>query len=938
VLYSVRIKTVESFLVVILFVALSTSLAPTAGAQTTYTYQGNPLTTFQGITCPPECSIRGYFTVPAPLPANTTSYGGYGYGSLNGALSITSVSFTDGAISLNFLIGLNVTTDSLGNIVKWGIVVCDVPICTESLQTDGWGQNGLATYYDFVGTYVASPQPGCTQTVPRANLPYFCSADNEGPQGNWTVAGGGTRLSIATSSLRNGAVGSIYSPQGLTATGGAAPYTWSVVSGALPDGLSLSGNAVSGTPTTSGDFNFTIQVTDNSGSIATQPLSIQIANISAPTNLRATQSGSTGTEIQLAWNYGGTLDSIDGFQIDRQTPSQALSGTWPSPPIVVSASSYCTLAATGSGLTCTYDDTVPVAYGTFNYRVRAYKGSTESPNSNEDAAFQVQVTTPLVPFGPSIPFGPWVFVYFSPEPGVSSVSQVAAAFGYDHFNWVSIIEHEPACYSLSPLHEYTGTGSITNKGNALYPPYLDPPLGGYWEYGQKPYTDHNLPWQSDDLPYYLDEERFWYQDPSIALNPDYYIFGPFSLEPTGQTAVFQDSPKNTCMGDNTSLNLSDPAKYIGFSTTLAGVLNGAGVGPAILPPRYDALASFVWHSTYTGSVGGITTASDFTPPTGGTGGIVNVSVINPADLSETTRALLVQSGAQHLSIAPATNIIAPMTAAFLSGQQGNNGWYAGPVTVTLIATDINGPSNIAGTTYSLDGGSSTAYSGPLTVYVNDIHTIQFASVDLAGNTEATESTTFKLDSTPPTISGTAAPSPNANGWNNKAVTVSFQCADALSGLAAGSPPAPTTLSTEGANQSVTGTCTDIAGNSASATVSGINIDKTPPTVACSTSPNVLWPPNNKLVPINVSVNVTDSLSGSAGFTLVSVTSNEPDSGQGDIQGFVTGTASTSGQLRAQRLGSGTGRVYTFRYTGADRAGNTTSCSTTVTVPHDQGQN
>ena len=49
-----------------------------------------------------------------------------------------------------------------------------------------------------------------------------------------------------------------------------------------------------------------------------------------------------------------------------------------------------------------------------------------------------------------------------------------------------------------------------------------------------------------------------------------------------------------------------------------------------------------------------------------------------------------------------------------------------------------------------------------------------------------------------------------------------------SGLAAGSPPAPTVLTSEGANQQVTGTCQDLAGNVASATVSGINIDKTPP--------------------------------------------------------------------------------------------------------------
>src|SRR5262249_14822696 len=187
-----------------------------------------------------------------------------------------------------------------------------------------------------------------------------------------------------------------------------------------------------------------------------------------------------------------------------------------------------------------------------------------------------------------------------------------------------------------------------------------------------------------------------------------------------------------------------------------------------------------------------------------------------------------------------------------------------------------------------------------------------------------------------TIIPVRTPAPNANGWNNTNVTVSFQCSDALSGLASGSPPAPTILSTEGANQSVSGACRDIAGNVASATVSGINIDKTPPSVACSASPSALWPPNNKLVPEHISVTVTDTLSGSAGFNLLSVVSSEPDSGLGDIQGFVVGTPSVIGQLRAQRLGSGSGRTYTFVYSGADRAGNATSCATTVIVPHDQG--
>src|SRR6266702_4764282 len=97
--------------------------------------------------------------------------------------------------------------------------------------------------------------------------------------------------------------------------------------------------------------------------------------------------------------------------------------------------------------------------------------------------------------------------------------------------------------------------------------------------------------------------------------------------------------------------------------------------------------------------------------------------------------------------------------------------------------------------------------------------------------------TVKLDKTAPTITGSRSPAANANGWNNADVTASFTCSDALSGVKTCS--APTTLSSNGANQSVTGTAADSADNSASATVSGINIDKSAPTLsgAPATSPN-----------------------------------------------------------------------------------------------------
>ncbi len=85
--------------------------------------------------------------------------------------------------------------------------------------------------------------------------------------------------SITTTSLPSGTVGTAYN-QTLKATGGTTPYTWSVVSGTLPQSLSLNSStgAITGTPTTSGTSNFTIQVADSSSpqQTATQALSITV--------------------------------------------------------------------------------------------------------------------------------------------------------------------------------------------------------------------------------------------------------------------------------------------------------------------------------------------------------------------------------------------------------------------------------------------------------------------------------------------------------------------------------------------------------------------------------------------------------------------------------------------------------------------------------------
>ena len=117
--------------------------------------------------------------------------------------------------------------------------------------------------------------------------------------------------------------------------------------------------------------------------------------------------------------------------------------------------------------------------------------------------------------------------------------------------------------------------------------------------------------------------------------------------------------------------------------------------------------------------------------------------------------------------------------------------------------------------------------------------------DKAGNAAATTTVSgISIDKTAPVITGVRTPRANANGWNNKNVTVSFTCADTgsvQSGIATNTV-AGATVKSEGSNQSVTnsGACSDKAGNSAGpVTVDGINIDRTRPAIraASTAAPN-----------------------------------------------------------------------------------------------------
>lgn len=127
-------------------------------------------------------------------------------------------------------------------------------------------------------------------------------------------------LVITTASFPDARTGAAYS-QTLAATGGTGSRTWTVSSGALPPGLSLTATngVVSGTPTTLGSYEFTVQVTDGGGAAATKVMSINAVNTltwdSDPVTAGIQSANGTWTTAIGTTNWsipGGNVAWVDG--------------------------------------------------------------------------------------------------------------------------------------------------------------------------------------------------------------------------------------------------------------------------------------------------------------------------------------------------------------------------------------------------------------------------------------------------------------------------------------------------------------------------------------------------------------------------------------------------------------------------------------------------
>jgi hypothetical protein len=124
----------------------------------------------------------------------------------------------------------------------------------------------------------------------------------------------------------------------------------------------------------------------------------------------------------------------------------------------------------------------------------------------------------------------------------------------------------------------------------------------------------------------------------------------------------------------------------------------------------------------------------------------------------------------------------PVTTRTLEGEEGNVGWFVSPVNVTLSAAhELSG---VATTEYRINdpNGEWLMYQEPFVIDTYGLHTLEFRSIDVAGNKEPAEATEIRIDTVAPVTTATLG-GEEGSGWFLSPVTVTLDATDAASGVA-----------------------------------------------------------------------------------------------------------------------------------------------------------
>jgi len=256
-----------------------------------------------------------------------------------------------------------------------------------------------------------------------------------------------------------------------------------------------------------------------------------------------------------------------------------------------------------------------------------------------------------------------------------------------------------------------------------------------------------------------------------------------------------------------------------------------------------------------------------------------------------------------------------------------------PPNITAEATSASGAA-VSFTVTATDNATIACTPPSGSLFALDMTTTVNCTATASTGTTSGSFTVTVVDTTPPALTLPGAITAEATGPGGAAVTYSVSATDLVDGsrpvtcdhLSGSTFPLGSTT--------VQCTATDTHNNTSHGSFTVLVQDTTPPTIVSITaSPANLWPPNHNMINVTVTVIATDLVDPAPTSHIVSVSSNEADNGNGDgdtsPDWIITGPLTL--QLRAERDGGSTARIYTITIATTDFSGNTAHGTVTVSV-------